>query len=397
MKNKTLKTILAGILIAFISLPLIDRVLPLSDLIFPGIAAIERKNGIPRPRLNKESLKHFTRLFNNYYARSFGFRNELLHLNFLLHARLLGASPHEDAIIGRNNWLYYAKDTENDFSDTKAPIGLLDYRGLAAFTPGELSSIRRTIERRYAALSRINKNVYFIVIVAPNKNTIYPEYLPIGFERFGSMTRLDQIAAMEFSTGISIVDARKNLIAAKSIGRLYYKTDTHWNDRGAFIACEELKRGVRARHPRIRWDDVGSYGLSTGKRADPGDIEQILGMDIFDDYFVDTDIRLAPKNPRAIRIHQRDPKEFYGLRIDQKLVPQMEEYESPDLSLPRMVMFYDSFGTFLIKFLAGNFSHSLYLWTHSVDENINALERERPDIVIHQVAERFLDVLCKGN
>lgn len=397
MKERTFNILLAIILITFISLPLINRVFPLSSLIFPGITAIERNRHIESPVLGRKSATRYLRLFNDYYTHTFGFRNALLYFNYLLHTRLLGASPREDVIVGKNKWLYYGRDTENDFRGVKVPSVLPDYRGLAVFTPEELASIRRTIKRRYTAFSRFNRNVHLIIIVAPNKNTIYPEYLPNDFKRFGSVTRLDQIMTLEFPHGITIIDTRKSIIASKSRMNLYYKNDTHWNDAGAAIAFKELMHAICTLHHSFKPCFISNDHFITDERVQYGDLEVLLGMEAFKNYYNDIEIRLSPEFPHTVPVKNRHPKEFLNLRIDHNHVPQMHEYDSSDKSLPRMVMFYDSFGGYLIKFLADNFSHSLYLWTHDVDENIPALECEKPDIVIHEISERFLDVLRRGD
>jgi hypothetical protein len=55
---------------------------------------------------------------------------------------------------------------------------------------------------------------------------------------------------------------------------------------------------------------------------------------------------------------------------------------------PRAIVYRDSFGEHVRPFLAAAFSWSAWLWRPSID--IPLIERERPDIVIQIVAERFL-------
>ena len=41
------------------------------------------------------------------------------------------------------------------------------------------------------------------------------------------------------------------MAAAKTRERIYFQTDTHWNDRGAFVAYRELIEAVRAQVPAV--------------------------------------------------------------------------------------------------------------------------------------------------
>jgi len=54
-------------------------------------------------------------------------------------------------------------------------------------------------------------------------------------------------------------------------------------------------------------------------------------------------------------------------------------------------MFRDSFADGLIPYLSENFSRSVYVWKPKVD--LQVIEQEKPDIVIFEVAERYLGSL----
>jgi hypothetical protein len=56
--------------------------------------------------------------------------------------------------------------------------------------------------------------------------------------------------------------------------------------------------------------------------------------------------------------------------------------------LPRLVMFHDSFGLRLIRFLSEHFSRSVYVEARDVKRL--TVEWEQPDVVILEVCERYL-------
>ncbi len=65
-----------------------------------------------------------------------------------------------------------------------------------------------------------------------------------------------------------------------------------------------------------------------------------------------------------------------------------------DPSLPRLVMFRDSFGYCLIPFLAEHFSFSLFQWAWAPTTNIlvdqEIVNQNDPDIVIIELVDRYL-------
>jgi hypothetical protein len=70
--------------------------------------------------------------------------------------------------------------------------------------------------------------------------------------------------------------------------------------------------------------------------------------------------------------------------------------ECADYRLPRAVMYRDSFAASFIPFLSEHFQRILYIWNHEsktwdgFDGDI--IERERPDVVIQELAEYKLAI-----
>jgi hypothetical protein len=60
----------------------------------------------------------------------------------------------------------------------------------------------------------------------------------------------------------------------------------------------------------------------------------------------------------------------------------------PDPSLPRAVVFRDSFANALVPYLAEDFSRVLFVWDRDVDPRVVAIEQ--PDVVVQEIVGRFL-------
>ncbi len=70
-------------------------------------------------------------------------------------------------LIGKEDWLYYTG--ENNIQDHECTM---------PFTKTELAAIR---ERLLAWNERLQqRGIRFYVVIAPNKESIYPQYLPTG-------------------------------------------------------------------------------------------------------------------------------------------------------------------------------------------------------------------------
>src|SRR5512138_2314109 len=101
----------------------------------------------------------------DHFRDHFGLRRALINWDARLHTTLLGISSSPDVTVGRDGWLYLAAEGSVD-----------DYRALKPYDPGELERLGDVIEQWRAFLQR--RDIAFLVVVCPNKQTIYPEHLP---------------------------------------------------------------------------------------------------------------------------------------------------------------------------------------------------------------------------
>ena len=62
--------------------------------------------------------------------------------------------------------------------------------------------------------------------------------------------------------------------------------------------------------------------------------------------------------------------------------------EIPGSTLPRAVVFRDSFASRLAPFLSEHFSRVVYLWQNNFD--VDVIRAERPDVVIQEIVGRHL-------
>jgi hypothetical protein len=71
---------------------------------------------------------------------------------------------------------------------------------------------------------------------------------------------------------------------------------------------------------------------------------------------------------------------------------QPEARRVPGLDGPTVIIFRDSFGRSVIPFLAEHFRRSLNIHSYALDDA--TIVRERPELVIQEIAERELQGVC---
>jgi hypothetical protein len=343
----------------------------LRTMVHPGSSMLEFENrsAAPPPALALEpgTIADLPTRFEAYWDDRFGFRTTLLRWSSKAKARWLGVSPSAKVLIGKEGWLYYAGSDSLENQPSPHP-----------FTADELAAWETALESRNDWLEK--RGVRFLVVVAPNASTIYPEYLPDAFMQGSGSSRLDQLVAhLGAHSRVSVVDVREDLRRAKVRERVYCRTDSHWNDRGAFVAYQAIVKALArwfpalAPLPRAVFEDVA--------RQEPGgDLATMIGLR---HALREDALRLNPRfRPRAT---PADPAMTSRKRPSRRAPWAVE---TGDVSLPRAVMLRDSFGGALIPFLSEHFQRILYLFTDELRPPI--VERERPDVVIMEFVERRL-------
>jgi hypothetical protein len=336
-----------------------------------GATVLQEKRRLaerPPLRLEPAALAAFPSRFDAYYADRFGLRPELVRWHGIAQLEWLGVSPRPDVLAGKDGWLYLNMEQTIE-----------DHRGLCPFSVAELEGWRRTLDERQDWLAE--RGIGFLFFVVPNKQTIYPEYLPAGLKRVRPQSRGDQLVDyLVAHSRVAVLDLRRPLREAKGQERLYQRTDTHWNERGAWVAYREVLTVLQRWVPAVRALPRAAFTAAEAYRT-PGDLAQMVGLA---DRLHEPWLVLWPRSPRRARLTRA------GIPPRPDLPPDQRPFatECPDASLPRAVMFRDSFAISLVPRLSEHFSRIVYLWQYNFDPA--TIERERPDVVIEELSERKL-------
>jgi peptidoglycan/LPS O-acetylase OafA/YrhL len=94
----------------------------------------------------------------------------------------------------------------------------------------------------------------FLLVIGPNKSSIYPEYLPDAV-RAGPQRYVDLVfRSIGPIDGMVVYDPQQDLLMAKSHRRLlYWRTDTHWNLAGSYAAARGVARALDVPIPDVEF------------------------------------------------------------------------------------------------------------------------------------------------
>lgn len=325
----------------------------------------------------------FARAFDRYYQDHFGLREFFIHRYHREVNKRFERASAPDVLTGKDGWLFYTGERMLDNLTGRYPLSPQQLEQLAARTRDTRAWLQ-------------GKGIAYLLVVAPDKQSIYPEHLPDHYQRARGATRLDQaVAALKRDPATAFLDLRPVLLRNKDRQRLYDKTDTHWNQAGAFIASRELLRAVSERFPGLDFQD--SFSVGALWRKDPaGDLAQLSGRGE----------ALAEMRPEVLGWLRAEEHEL-APALRQLLLPEQLEplYTVREGRGLRVLVLHDSFMNPMKPFLSESFGEVLYVWKYFERNIENFLNQElmeqvlaefRPDLVIDEVVERHLDWLLRG-
>ena len=311
----------------------------------------------------------YTSAFDTYYQDHFGWRSALIkaHARFKI---FFGVSPSDKVIIGREGWLFYTgnKVVEN-------------YRRLRPYKPYQLERTRQHLEAKRDWLNA--RSIEYLYVVAPDKHTIYSEYIPARISTKPEPSRLDQlINYLGEKSDFKIVDLRKAMLDAKSSRRLYHKTDSHWNLHGAKIGYDKIAERLEMKFPEFSPtpDEDFEFYWNTDVPGDLGDIIGIDGM------YSEERVQYKLKSGACRKKFKSEVSQ--SLLERQSVVTSAAGCETGQLTV---LMFRDSYGDAPINFMRQDFQRIEHVSQKFNPEIVeDYLTKRQPDVVIELYVERLM-------
>lgn len=316
--------------------------------------------------------------FETWLGDNLGFRDDFMKIAANIKLKLFHQSTSEQVEIGRDGWYFYTPDSNLDIARGEYPN----------FDEGILQTICREQEMIRDKLAA--QGIEYALILPPSKASIYPEYISSG-EYEVTKTPVDMLADyLEEHSDIKVIRLKDALLEAKENEQLYYKTDTHWNQQGAYVAYQKIIK------------DMNSWGLCSSELEDvtfvpsyfTGEFGAMLGYEGV----------LAEEQTAHAILAQRDATECLSGETYDRLsnavigegIPTQFHLYANEKSVDdaSVLLFGDSMmaereDPSLAELLAENFFAFTYVWDYGVRQSI--IDAVQPDILLYEMTERHLN------
>jgi len=357
-QNKFL-TIAFALILLIPSLDSIFNFSPIKDL-------FEKRIPVENPQFSWSV--NYPKKFEEFFNDNYGMRKSLIYLNSKILDGVFAQSPDARAVEGVDGWLYF--DNNNSLLDAAGKADLSD------------DLIARGVESFYQNWQMLKaKNIDYLLVIAADKSTIYPEFLP-SFIKPAKTRRIDKFleSLTKKYPDFPVLDLRPILISAKEHEVIYHKTDTHWNKRGAHYGYVALmKKLVMKFHPRTDFSNKEDEFLR-------GDISDIMGIDS-----TNLNLDLSAKFKAKSQHVSFESSDKYLSHFHKAHV-----FVNENQNLPRLFAYRDSFFNDLSVLVSEHFSRSLYVNEFPCDLNFAEIKIFHPHLVIQQFWEgRIQEVLTK--
>lgn len=302
------------------------------------------------------------------FTDRFAFRNQLIRLDAWIHLRGLGVSTSSRVTLGTDRWLFYSGEG-----------GIDDFRGTRPFSADELSRWAEALNAWSQALSA--RGIALLLVIPPNKPTVYPDFVPSWMTRVGP-SRLEQLMPIAKATPeLFTADVVGALRAARTSGRsLYLRTDTHWNELGAYEGYRVVAAQLARRFPGVVLPrPAAELTPQPASSQEAGDLARMMRLE--DDLDEDMRVDVNTGVPRTATISIQP---FATAGEDR---PRHISTRS-GAAVPRAVIFRDSFSEAMEPWLAELFGRAVFAWTSEM--NMALIDQEHPDVVILEFVERRL-------
>lgn len=380
-----IKRVTIPLFVLLIFLPCIWAIPGIHDINLRRFTDIERRapNQYPELELTVAGMRTFPEQFEDAFNDHFGFRRDLISLYKLFMYKVFNISTDEgNVVVGKNGWLFLGDKYEFVFSR---------HAGTRPTTKQEVDAVVEAEIRKRAWLSR--RGIKYLYVIAPDKHSIYPEYLPAYVLQPNKDIILDHFIRDAKRLGLPALDLRPAMFESKKRydGDVYAVTDSHWSNVGAYDGYTAIMEQLAEQTGHLNTVPLNGYKKSIGRAYN---LEGLLG---FRKHYKLTDVHIAldlAHNSSDMRAEKFDGssvkwKDTAEVHYNDKLFVKNPNSLNPQ----SLFILRDSFFNRLSPLFNHTFSRLAY--THYNREELNEnivplLLRFKPDVLLCEMVERNL-------
>ncbi len=328
----------------------------------------ENRKFSSKPYFSIKEINKYPSMYETYFNDYIPFRNELVQLKNTIDVTIFNNAVSDTALLGKNNYMFY-----NSFNIIKDYIGLyiIDY-----------NTMHRMRDNIISFNNELNKiGIDFILMICPDKNFIYPEYMPNYIKRKYSYNQTDKfIDYMQNTTNIKIVFSKKQLLDYKNKYRLYYKYDSHWNNLSGYIGYIDIMKILNKSYVELKDISIKEIMISGNF---PKQVINILNLSKINKYNYDIDYDISNYSKNKIT---------YVNPTNDSITMHLK---SDSIDNRKILVIRDSFTIVgnMYYYLSLSFSESFFIHIDAINNGtLNSLIREfKPNIIIYETLERYIE------
>ncbi len=336
------------------------------------------------PKINIKKIHHtnFTEI-ENWFGDKVLFVRSMGKLWGYINYKLGVSAKPESTIIGKDGWLFLGNGNEltiDQFTGKNAPTEEETKLQINAF--------------KHMNKVAVQNQIPFLVIIAPDKQDVYPEYLPRHIHRGEVPTRLDRLMQGLLANNIDFIDLREDELRAKNTlgkkyGALYHKADSHWNYLGAYVAYQSIAKYLNLKGIETNKLQFDFY-LGSNKAQDLAAFIQLTNLEpqTFLPNITNLKINLQGTDISGIN-HDLSPYDGNDLNIILKAPYQNINRELKNKQVCLLIS--DSFSNALGFYFHNDFYNTVRIHPDNTDYSLAELIKTyHPNIIIFEKVERGL-------
>ncbi len=344
------------------------------------ISEVEQRHLAVKPafQLNKLLFNEYPQKYTDYFNDHFGLRNQILTLATWYKETIFAKSVTRKVVIGRQGWRYFNIDGS-----------LLDFVGVFSPSTEELERWSDALDARHQWLANLGSR--YLLVPIPGKMTVYSDFLPSRIRGVAGATRLQSFIRHLSESGMPdyFLDIEPNLLNARSGRQLFFKTDTHWNDDGAYLAYAATINRLSEWFPQLVPDSLDRYDRQPFDKI--GDIARAAHRPVKSG---EPSVSLKLVDPCARDLY-RQVEEFVATAAYQAHPKKLPVVNGCAARTLKAIVVHDSFGVFLTRFLSESFAEVVYMQSYDLFGMKSFIQSFKPDVFIDFRAGRRFHPLLK--
>ena len=328
----------------------------------------EKRELAKMPSIGETRYSEYTAELAAYYNDHLPLRSSLVKLWSIANYSLFGQTAGEQVIAGKDGWLFYNPQNEGS-RDT-----IRGYMGTDQLTEDELIRIENGLLNIKSWCDEAGSRM--IVMIVPDKERIYSEYMPACYGTPCEVSRGQQVVDAMADTDVDVMYLLDDFMSAKDEASelLYYKHDSHWTGAAAYIGARAMQMHLGYEMPKLSELTVCEIPPMENDLAVLAGLGTYLPEDV--DYKVGSVSEFADILPG-------DAGDLWAAW----------RTESDNTSGKKIMMVRDSFGMEIWPYIHSEYSKTLGVYRYDSDWTYyprEYIKNEAPDVFVMEVSESLI-------